>query len=187
MTDFSNLFDGWSHLFSSQQEPEQNKQQEKRHSYYPESYYSSVPPSTISEEEEEEGSSTISEDIPRRFPKRKNSVKLGRQVLSELLDNHNVANAIHILKQALEHLNMTQQGQENSENISKVYSDILRSLCDPQIAEIVDEMSLTKDGKIPDVEHSIMWRLFNKVAESGHVLEVSISNLQKFKFYSIAI
>lgn len=157
---FNNVFDGWSHSFSSQQQDPHSKQN-RRFSY--DSYY------TCTESDDE---STDSLDENNTRPKRKNSVKVGRQVLSELLESRNVANAIQILKEALDHLNMKYQGKAVSQDICKVYSNILKSLCDPQIAEIVNEMSKSQNGHVPKVEESIMWRLFNKVIESGHVLEV---------------
>lgn len=92
--------------------------------------------------------------------------------MSELLDNDNVSNAIQILQQALDHLQMTRTEGEDKQDVSKIYSQIIKSLCDPTVARIVDEMS-KKDGKAPDIQESVLWRLFTKVVESGYVLEAS--------------
>lgn len=92
--------------------------------------------------------------------------------MSELLENDNVSNAIQILQQALDHLQMTRTEGEDKQDVSKIYSQIIKSLCDPNIARIVDEMS-KKDGKAPAIQESVLWRLFTKVVESGYVLEAS--------------
>ncbi|RCI04217.1 hypothetical protein CU098_000255, partial [Rhizopus stolonifer] len=103
--------------------------------------------------------------------RRKNSVRVGKKVISELLESDNVAHAVTILQKALDHLEMTQTDGEDEKEVSKVYSQIIRSLCDPNIASIVNEMSKRKDGQALDIQESILWRLFTKVVESGYVLE----------------
>jgi cysteinyl-tRNA synthetase len=162
---FGNFFEGWTGLFSNNIKDEQQQHQELE---------AVVEPHYDTEDSSSAGQSTSidqhSTDMP---PKRKNSVRFGRQVVSEILDNNNVAHAIQILQQALDHLQMTQTEDEDKQEVSKIYSQILKSLCDPTIAQLVNEMSKTNNGEHPDIRNSIMWRLFTKVVESGYVLEVS--------------
>lgn len=104
-------------------------------------------------------------------PRRKSSIQVGNQVMTKLLQEDNVKSAIEILQQALNHLDMAQQEEaEDKYAISKIYSKIIKSLCDPTISKIVDEM--TPGDRKSDIHHSVLWRLFTKVVESGHVLQV---------------
>lgn len=114
-------------------------------------------------------SSTISSPAKLR-PRRKSSIQVGNQVMTQLLEEDNVKNAIEILQQALNHLDMAQQEDEDKHTISKIYSKIVKSLCDPTVSKIVDEM--TPGDQKPDIHHSVLWRLFTKVVEAGHVLQV---------------
>ncbi|KAI9475625.1 MAG: hypothetical protein EXX96DRAFT_540211 [Benjaminiella poitrasii] len=118
-------------------------------------------PSLPSEEEASSDSSSRGADIPAP---RKNSVQLGRQVMSELLDNDNVTKAVHLLQEAIEHLQMTQTGDDDQ--VSQIYSQIIKSLCNPTMANLVDQMS-----GLADMDQSILWRLFRKVVESGYTLD----------------
>ncbi|KAF1799481.1 hypothetical protein FB192DRAFT_1387004 [Mucor lusitanicus] len=164
---FGNFFEGWSGFFSNNHN-DQDKQTtiSGQQQDYENDRYSTLSSQTASTSTRR--SSILYDDsIP---PRRKNSVQLGRQVMSELLENDNVSNAIQILQQALDHLQMTRTEGENKEDVSKIYSQIIKSLCDPSIARIVDEMS-KHDGKVPDIQESVLWRLFTKVVESGYVLE----------------
>ncbi|KAI9264021.1 hypothetical protein EDC94DRAFT_606758 [Helicostylum pulchrum] len=103
-------------------------------------------------------------------PRRKSSIQVGNQVMTKLLQEDNVKSAIEILQQALNHLDMAQQEEaEDKYAISKIYSKIIKSLCDPTISKIVDEM--TPGDRKSDIHHSVLWRLFTKVVESGHVLQ----------------
>lgn len=167
---FGNFFEGWSGFFSNNHN-DQDKQTtiSGQQQDYENDRYSTLSSQTASTSTRR--SSILYDDsIP---PRRKNSVQLGRQVMSELLENDNVSNAIQILQQALDHLQMTRTEGENKEDVSKIYSQIIKSLCDPSIARIVDEMS-KHDGKVPDIQESVLWRLFTKVVESGYVLEASM-------------
>jgi signal recognition particle GTPase len=172
---FGNFFEGWTSLFSNSpsknsesprttnnQQQQQQQQQQQSYEADRSSTISSLTASTSTRT-----SSVYDDHISRR----KNSVQLGRQVMSEILENDNVSNAIQILQQALDHLQMTSTEGEDEGDVSKIYSQIIKSLCDPNIASIVDEMS-KKDGKVPDIQESVLWRLFTKVVESGYVLEV---------------
>ncbi|OAD05889.1 hypothetical protein MUCCIDRAFT_106449 [Mucor lusitanicus CBS 277.49] len=169
---FGNFFEGWSGFFSNNHN-DQDKQTtiSGQQQDYENDRYSTLSSQTASTSTRR--SSILYDDsIP---PRRKNSVQLGRQVMSELLENDNVSNAIQILQQALDHLQMTRTEGENKEDVSKIYSQIIKSLCDPSIARIVDEMS-KHDGKVPDIQESVLWRLFTKVVESGYVLEAKRSS-----------
>jgi hypothetical protein len=105
--------------------------------------------------------------------RRKSSVQIGNEVMAELLEKDNVRHAIEILQQAVKHLDMTHQEEgEQKEDISKIYSQIIKSLCDPNISKIVEEMTPGKECR-KDFSKCILWRLFTKVVESGHVLQVN--------------
>lgn len=171
---FGNFFEGWSSLFSNNQD--KNRESPKitnnqQHQQQQQQDYEANRSSTVSSltDSTSTRTSTVHDD---HIPKRKNSVQLGRQVMSEILENDNVSNAIQILQQALDHLQMTSTEGEDEGDVSKIYSQIIKSLCDPNIACIVNEMS-KKDGKVPNIQESVLWRLFTKVVESGYVLEVT--------------
>ncbi|CEP17693.1 hypothetical protein [Parasitella parasitica] len=165
---FGNMFDGWSGLLTNNAGGKQAEQQPGETSNYQlqqdlQGY--GADRSAISTATSSSRSSMLFDD------KRKNSVQLGRRVMSEILENDNVANAIQILQQALDHLQMTDaEGKDEEEQVSKIYSQIIKSLCDPNVARIVDEMS-KKNDKVPDIQESVLWRLFTKVVESGFVLQ----------------
>jgi hypothetical protein len=161
---FGNFFEGWTSLFANKVENKQQEQETAEPHYYSEDSSSTGQPTSIDQQ-----SLRGSEKEPT---KRKNSVQFGRQVVSEILDSDNVVHAIQILQQALDHLQMTQTEDEDKREVSKIYSQILKSLCDPTIAQLVNEMSKTSDGEQPDIRNSVMWRLFTKVVESGYVLQV---------------
>lgn len=164
---FGSFFEGWPGFFSNNQDKPPQDISDQQQQHYENDRYSIISSQTAS-------TSTRNSSIlfDESIPKRKNSVQLGRQVMSELLENDNVSNAIHILQQALDHLQMTSTEGENKDDVSKIYSQIIKSLCDPNIARIVDEMS-RKNGTVPDIQESVLWRLFTKVVESGYVLEAS--------------
>ncbi|KAL9544981.1 hypothetical protein MBANPS3_007359 [Mucor bainieri] len=176
---FGNFFEGWSGFFSSNNQEKETaspqaihdqQQQQQQQQDYDNDRYSTLSSQTASTSTRHSSILLDESTIP---PRRKNSVQLGRQVMSELLDNDNVSNAIHILQQALDHLQMTRTEGEDKENVSKIYSQIIKSLCDPTIARIVDEMSKNDEGRVPAIQESVLWRLFTKVVESGYVLEAS--------------
>lgn len=116
--------------------------------------------------------------VQRLQARRKSSIQVGNEVMMELLKKDNVKHAVEILQQALQNLNMTQQEEheegDNKEEVTKIYSQIMKMLCDPNISKIVDEMTPTTD-----IYKSILWRLFTKIVESGHVLEVICSTVPK--------
>lgn len=157
---FGNFFEGWTSLFSSNVKETPKEQKAEMHN-------NAEGPSPTDQP------AGINQESNSPPAKRKNSVRFGREVASEILENDNVAHAIQILQQALDHLQMTQTEDEDTEEVSKIYSQILKSLCDPDVAQLVNEMSKTDDGNQPDIRNSVMWRLFTKVVESGYVLEVS--------------
>lgn len=111
--------------------------------------------------------------------RRKSSIDIGNEIMSKLLEEDNVKSAIEILKQALNHLNMAQQDEDRA-SISEIYSRIIKSLCDQSISKIVDEMM--PNDKKSDIKHSILWRLFTKVIESGHVLQVRNDSKVNIKY-----
>ncbi|KAG1084163.1 hypothetical protein G6F42_021904 [Rhizopus arrhizus] len=168
---FGSFFEGWPGFFSNNQDKPPQEISDQQQQHYENDRYSITSSQTAS-------TSTHNSSIlfDESIPKRKNSVQLGRQVMSELLENDNVSNAIHILQQALDHLQMTSTEGENKDDVSKIYSQIIKSLCDPNIARIVDEMS-RKNGTVPDIQESVLWRLFTKVVESGYVLEAKRRSL----------
>lgn len=113
------------------------------------------------------------DNLPQNYQRRKSSVQVGNEVVG-LLEKENIKNAIDVLQEALEHLNMAQDIGEDSANISKIYSQIIKTLCDPAISKLVDELTPgTKDKKL-GIYNSVLWRLFTKIVESGHKLEVNL-------------
>ncbi|KAI8639965.1 hypothetical protein BD408DRAFT_420440 [Parasitella parasitica] len=173
---FDNFFEGWSGLLfnnadkslAAQPRRESYQLQQEQQDY--EADQSSISISTTTAASSNQASSTSARNSILYDGRRKNSVQLGRRVMSEILDNDNVSNAILILQQALDHLQMTDTEGEDEDEVSKIYSQIIKSLCDPNVIRIVDEMSRT-DGKAPDIQESVLWRLFTKVVESGFVLQ----------------
>lgn len=107
------------------------------------------------------------------YNRRRSSIQVGNQV-SELLDQENVKHAIDVLQESLEYLDMAQEKIDKNDNskITGIYSKIIKTLCDPNISKIVDEFTPKQEGN-PNIYNSILWRLFTKVVESGHTLQVS--------------
>lgn len=159
---FGHFFEGWSSFLQKGNTPPVQLQDEPEQ-------YSDADDSSLTDRQ-----LLDVDDYQHDRYRRKSSIRLGREVMSEILEKDNVKEAIEILKQALSHLDITQQDEdENPQDVSKVYSQVIKALCDPGILGVVDEMTPTED-----IHQSVLWRLFTKVVESGHVLEV-IHNKKK--------
>lgn len=174
---FGNFFEGWSSMFSNKQNvKEESPKISSQQQYHPldkDQDYEEDDFSSVSTQSTSFSGYTTPVDVESDMLKRKSSVEIGRKVMSELLKDDNVSNAIHILQQAMDHIQMVHTEKEDKEDVSKIYSQIIQSLCDPNVAHIVDELSKA-NGKEPDIQESILWRLFTKVVESGYVLEVML-------------
>lgn len=167
---FGNFFEGWSFEKSDiplTPPPDDELLEEEEFVDADDTSFSSR---TFSTDAHPQRSNSYSPPVTHR-PRRKSSIQVGNQVMTQLLEEDNVKNAIEILQQALNHLDMAQQEEaEDKHAISKIYSKIIKSLCDPAVSKIVDEM--TPVDQKSDIHHSVLWRLFTKVVESGHVLQV---------------
>ncbi|KAG0866630.1 hypothetical protein G6F16_009345 [Rhizopus arrhizus] len=91
---------------------------------------------------------------------RKNSIRLGQEI-NHLIETDHAKNAIELLKEAISQL---ESGEEEAEEISIVYSKIIKSLCDPQISNLINDNEC-------DIYHSVLWRLMTRVIESGYTLQ----------------
>lgn len=159
---FGKFLEGWSSLFQKEESGNPPPQTQKDH-------YTDDASSTTNNRISDTSSASEEKTIQRqRQIRRKSSIQVGNEVMTELLEKDNVRNAIEILQQALAHLDMTQKdnGENTQAETTKIYSQIIRSLCEPTVSKIVDEMTPSKD-----IYQSVLWRLFTKVVESGYVLE----------------
>lgn len=95
--------------------------------------------------------------------KRKSSIAIGNEI-SHLIETDRAKNAIRLLREAMDDLNL---GQEDPQELSAIYSKVLTSLCDTKMTMLIHDD--------PDIYHSILWRLFTKVIESGYTLQVTSS------------
>ncbi|CEJ03697.1 hypothetical protein RMCBS344292_17676 [Rhizopus microsporus] len=91
--------------------------------------------------------------------KRKSSIAIGNEI-SHLIETDRAKNAIRLLREAMDDLNL---GQEDPQELSAIYSKVLTSLCDTKMTILIHDD--------PDIYHSILWRLFTKVIESGYTLQ----------------
>lgn len=109
------------------------------------------------------------DSLPENYHRRRSSIQVGNEV-AFLLEEENVKNAVDVLQDALGHLNMAQQkfGHDSS-TITEIYSKIIKTLCDPNISKIVDKLT---PGPKHNIYNSVLWRLFTKIVESGHTLQV---------------
>ncbi|KAI8375321.1 hypothetical protein EDC96DRAFT_571946 [Choanephora cucurbitarum] len=172
---FGNFFEGWSSFFSSgNQKPRQSNEDASRHGKGRFSFDSEEGSTSSDDESSFYCTGEEENDNKKVFPRpnrRKSSVRVGKRIISELLENENVSKAIRILQKALDHLETTQVDSEDGQEFSRIYSQIIHSLCDPNIYAVVKEVSKRSDGEEVDIRESVMWRLFTKVVESGYVLQ----------------
>lgn len=97
-------------------------------------------------------------------PKRVNSLEVGNHV-QELLNAEEVQGAVHALQEAVKHLDMSDIGDENPQELASTYSRLLLTLCDQKILELVMDIC-----KCDDIIDSSIWKLFSKVVAAGYTM-----------------
>ncbi|KAI9289352.1 hypothetical protein BC943DRAFT_356318 [Umbelopsis sp. AD052] len=98
-------------------------------------------------------------------PKRANSLQVGNHVRN-LLNAEEVQGAVHMLQEAAKHLDMSEIGNEDPQELASTYSKILLTLCDQKILELVMDIC-----KCDDIIDSIIWKLFSKVIAAGYTMD----------------
>jgi hypothetical protein len=172
---FGRFFEGWPDFFSSSTPTKEERRQsiiQRPTNPIPRTY----------EETEESNSSHVPEAhfiVDDIEPNRRNSIHFGNQV-NNLLEKDDVQSALHMLQEDVEHIKLTEHDGTNKD-ISKIYSSIIKSLCDPNIQSLVSGVQQNGENPIYD---TMMWRLFTKVIESGYVLEVNIVMYVRYVIYT---
>ncbi|KAL0079952.1 hypothetical protein F4703DRAFT_1957486 [Phycomyces blakesleeanus] len=122
-----------------------------------------------------------------------NSIGVGRKV-NNLLEHDDVKEAVATLNNAVAYMSMSDTvSNENPEQVAKIYSEMLHTLCEPKILNIVNEISGVDLKKFPqDITRCIMWRLFIKVVQAGYTLEKAsylevIYQIMHYGLYKLAI
>ncbi|KAI8142268.1 hypothetical protein BJV82DRAFT_616151, partial [Fennellomyces sp. T-0311] len=110
--------------------------------------------------------------MQEKFRERGDSVQIGQHI-NDLLHNEDVKQAVSILKEAVQAMDMTDlESGHGDPQVVRTYSTMLQTLCDLKVARIINQISKVDLMDNPDaIYKSIMWRMFTKVIEAGYTLE----------------
>ncbi|KAI9282218.1 hypothetical protein BY458DRAFT_583522 [Sporodiniella umbellata] len=91
--------------------------------------------------------------------KRRKSLDIAQEI-QPLLEVDKVQPALELLHEAIQCL---ESNDEDPREISRVYSRIIKALCNPHITSLMNEDS--------DIYDSVLWKLWTRVMDSGYTLQ----------------
>ncbi|KAG0169567.1 hypothetical protein DFQ30_003518 [Apophysomyces sp. BC1015] len=102
--------------------------------------------------------------------RQRSSIAIGNEV-NDLLNKDHVRKAISVLQEAVSWMHMTDDPGQSPGSVAKIYSRMLKTLCEPNLSSVVNEISGVDPKEPGAIYNCVVWRLFTKVVESGYTLE----------------
>ncbi|KAG0170412.1 Ras- protein Rab-7 [Apophysomyces sp. BC1021] len=103
--------------------------------------------------------------------RQRSSIAIGNEV-NDLLNKDHVRKAISVLQEAVSWMHMTDDPGQSPGSVAKIYSRMLKTLCEPNLSSVVNEISGVDPKEPGAIYNCVVWRLFTKVVESGYTLEL---------------